>query len=285
MSARIFLLLLLMTIVSSSQAADRAVIDAIKNAGGLALPHPGKGEQWEVEFHLRGRELTDEGLRHVAALKNVVVLNLRDTRITSAGLVHLKGLSKLRRLHLERTQIDDAGIGQLAGLGDLEYLNLYGTKITDKALDQLVGLKNLKQLYVWQTKVTEAGIEKLKKTLPNVKVVRGIDLSKVVAVKKPEPKPEYNLKWLPAEGKEKPPSKSQAGSFTIVTFQNKSDKNVKLYWIDYGGARKLYGEIAKGGERQQNTYSDAVWLVTDEKDKPMGYFVAGTKMALAIIPK
>jgi len=126
---------------------------------------------------------------------------------------------------------------------------------------------------------------KLKKTLPGLKVVRGIDLSKVVAVKKPEPKPEDNLKWLPAEGKEKPPSKSQTGSFTIVTFQNKSDKNVKLYWIDYGGARKLYGEIAKGGERQQNTYSDAVWLVTDEKDKPLGYFVATTKMAKAIIPK
>jgi hypothetical protein len=272
-------------IVSSSQAADQAVIDAIKNAGGLALPHPGKGDQWEVEFHLRGRELADEGLKHVAALKNVVVLNLRDTQITSAGLVHLKGLAKLRRLHLERTQIDDEGIGNLAGLGDLEYLNLYGTKITDKALDQLTGLKNLKQLYVWQTKVTEEGADKLKKALPGVKVIRGIDLGKVVAVKKPEPKAEDNLKWFPAEGKEKPSLKSKPGSFTIVTFQNKSDKNIKLYWIDYGGVRKLYGEIAKGGERQQNTYSDAVWLVTDEKDKSMGYFVAGTKMALAIIPK
>jgi len=286
MSPYLYLILsLLIANTLTVNAAEKPSIGAIKKLGGLILPWPGESGSWEVEFHLGGRELTDEGLRHVAALKNVVVLNLRDTRITSDGLVHLKGLSKLRRLHLERTQIDDAGIGQLAGLADLEYLNLYGTKITDKALDQLTGLKNLKQLYVWQTKVTEEGIEKLKKTLPGVKVVRGIDLSKVVAVKKPEPKPEDNLKWLPAEGKEKPPSKSQTGSFTIVTFQNKSDKNVKLYWIDYGGARKLYGEIAKDGERQQNTYSDAVWLVTDEKDKPLGYFVATTKMAKAIIPK
>jgi len=276
---------LLIAYMSTAQAADLATLKAINSAGGLALPHPGKGEQWEVEFHLRGRELTDEGLKHVAALKNVVVLNLRDTQITSAGLMHLKDLRKLRRLHLERTQVDDVGIGNLAGLSDLEYLNLYGTKITDKALNQLTGLKNLKQLYVWQTGVTEEGADKLRKALPGVKVVRGIDLSKVVVVKKPEPKPEDNLKWLPAEGKEKPPSKSKPGSFTIITFQNKSDKNIKLYWIDYGGVRKLYGEIAKGDERQQNTYSDAVWLVTDEKDKPLGYFVAGTKMALAIIPK
>ena len=43
--------------------------------------------------------------------------------------------------------------------------------------------------------------------------------------------------------------------------------------------------ISKGAERKQNTYSDAVWLVTDNKDKPLGYFVAGTKTALAVIPK
>ncbi len=281
----IWALLLMSAMASYSQAADLATFKAIKSAGGLALPHPGKGEQWEVEFHLRGRELTDEGLKHVAALKNVVVLNLRDTQITSAGLVHLKGLGKLRRLHLERTQVDDEGIGNLAGLSDLEYLNLYGTKITDKALDRLTGLKNLKQLYVWQTGVTKEGVDKLKKALPGVKVVQGIDLSKVVPVKKPEPKPEDNLKWLPADGKEKPPAKSKPGSFTVVTFHNKRTHDIKLYWIDYGGSRKLYGEIAKGGERQQNTYSDAVWLVTDEKDKPLGHFVSGIKTALAIIPK
>jgi len=282
----IWMLLVITAMTYHSQAADSAVLDAIKKSGGLILPHPGKAEQWEVEFHLRGRELTDEGLRHVAALKNVVVLNLRDTQITSAGLVHLKGLSKLRRLHLERTQIGDKGIDNLASLHDLQYLNLYGTKITDKALDQLAGLKNLTQLYVWQTEVTDAGVRKLKEALPKIKIVRGIDLSKIIIVKKTETKkPEESLKWLPERGPIKPPSKSKPGSFTIVTFQNKSDKNTKLYWIDYGGGKKLYGEIAKGQERRQNTYSDAVWLVTDDKDKPLGYFVAGAKEALAIIPK
>ena len=282
---KILLSLLLIALVPSAESADKSLIGAIEKSGGLVLPWPGETESWEVEFHLRGRELTNEGLINVAALKTVIALNLRDTQITSAGLTHLKGLSKLKRLHLERTKIDDSGISHLTGLQNLEYLNLYGTKISDKALDQLIGLKNLKQLYVWQTKVTDAGVDKLKKTLPNLKVIRGVDLSKIVIVKKTEPKPEESLKWLPEGGPAKPPAKSKPGSFTIITFQNKNNKNIKLYWIDYGGGKKLYGEIAKGDERKQNTYSDAVWLVTDDKDKPLGCFVAGTKEASAIIPK
>ncbi len=284
MSSLVALITGLTASAATLQAADPTVIDAIKSAGGLVLPHPGEGGNWEVEFHLRGRELTDAGLTHVADLKDVVSLNLRDTKITSTGLAHLKGLSKLRRLHLERTKIGDEGIGNLAGLSNLEYLNLYGTKITDKSLVQLAGLKNLKQLYVWQTEVTDVGVDQLKKALPGLKVVRGVDLNKVVAVKKPEPKPEDNLKWIAAAPDVKPP-KSKPGSFTVITFQNKRDHRIKLYWMDYGGSLKLYGEIDKGADRQQNTYSDAVWLVTDEKDKPLGYFISGEKMALAVIPK
>jgi hypothetical protein len=39
-------------------------------------------------------------------------------------------------------------------------------------------MKKLKSLYLWQTKVTDAGVEKLKKELPQVEIVRGFDLDK-----------------------------------------------------------------------------------------------------------
>ena len=174
----------------------------------------------------------------------------------------------------------------LASLSQLEYLNLYGTRITDKSLKSLSALKNLRQLFVWQTGVTTKGVEELRKSLPKLKVSMGVDLLTIVDEKKRD-KPEAPtvLKWLPEGGDKKPPKRSVFGTFIMVYFENRRNHPVKLYWIDYSGSRKLYGEIAKGGERQQNTYSDAVWLVTDEKDKPIGYFVAGTKMALAIIPK
>ena len=109
------------------------LIRSRKRRTGSAIA--GQENQWDIQFQLRGRDLTDDGLADVARLGNVVELNLRDTKITSAGLVHLKGLAKLTRLHLERTNVGDEGIANLTKLTTLEYLNLYGTKITDKSLD------------------------------------------------------------------------------------------------------------------------------------------------------
>ena len=284
-----FRLLLISTVLtlghSLGHADDQVAIDSIKKNGGLVLPSPGRENQWDIQFQLRGRDLTDDGLADVARLGNVVELNLRDTKITNAGLVHLKGLAKLTRLHLERTNVGDEGIANLTKLTTLEYLNLYGTKITDKSLDHLAGLKNLRQLYVWQTDVTDAGIAKFKKALPAVSVVKGIDLSTIIPVAKEEPKPENDLKWLPEGGNEKPPAKSVTGEFIFVRFINERDKPVKLFWIDYGGKPKLYGVIEPGDQRRQSTYEGAVWMLTDERDKPLGYFVTGREFARAIIPK
>ena len=280
-----FRLLLIGTVLTLGHADDQVAIDSIKKNGGLVLPSPGRENHWDIQFQLRGRDLTDDGLADVARLGNVIELNLRDTKITSAGLVHLKGLAKLTRLHLERTNVGDEGIANLTKLTTLEYLNLYGTKITDKSLGHLAGLKNLRQLYVWQTDVTDAGIAKFKKALPAVSVVKGIDLSTIIPVAKEDPKPENDLKWLPEGGDEKPPAKSVTGEFIFVRFINERDKPVKLFWIDYGGKPKLYGVIEPGDQRRQSTYEGAVWMLADERDKPLGYFVTGREFARAIIPK
>ena len=282
---RLLLFLVLISNQTLGQTADQSAIESIKKNGGLVLPSPGGENRWEVQFQLRGRNLNDAGLKDVAKLKNLIELNLRDTKITSAGLTHLKGLVNLTRLHLERTNVDDTGIVHLKGLTKLRYLNLYNTKITDKALEHLADLKNLEQLYVWQTDVTTVGIENLKKKLPSVTIIKGIDLSTVVPVKKEEPKPEHDLKWLPDGGNEKPPEKSITGEFTIIRFVNKRNKAVKLFWIDYSGKPKLYGIIDPGAERRQNTYEDAVWMIADEQEMPLGYFVTGREFARAIIPK
>ena len=268
-------------------SADAAAVAAIETIGGSVRPIAGKSEDREVEFHLRGRKLTDEGLVHVAALKNVVSLNLRDTKITGAGLAHLKGLTKLRWLHLERTRVGDEGIENLAGLVNLEYLNLYATKITDRSLGRLTGLKKLERLYVWKTGVTDAGVERLEKALPKLRIVRGVDLSKLSDYSSDEPdppKPTANLKWIAAsEAKEAPRSKS--GLNTQVFFENKSGRRVNLVWVSYGGKLELYAQLAPGAIRQQNSYSKNTWLITDDNDKPLGYFIVGIEVSRAVIPK
>ncbi len=267
--------------LSAVREADKQIIEQL---GGLASPLQGGG--WELEFQLRGQDLTDEGLELVASLDEVVILNLRDTKITSAGLQHIRNFTNLRRLHIERTAVDDSGIQFLVSLSQLEYLNLYGTNITNESLKSLAGLKNLRQLFVWQTGVTPKGVEELKKSLPNLKVSMGVDLSRIVAEKKKDkPEDPTVLKWLPEGGDKKPPKRSVFGTFIMVYFENKRSHPVKLYWIDYNGKLKFYADIDAGAKREQTSYSGAVWRIDNAQDQALGYFVTTQKSSIAVIPQ
>jgi hypothetical protein len=263
-------------------AEPAAAVAEIEKLGGWVRKIAINSKEVEVEFSLGTDKLTDEGLAHVAKLKNVVTLNVKGSKITSAGLVHVKGLTSLRQLHLEKTQIDDAGIEHLKGLAELEYLNLYGTKVTDKSLEHLKGLKKLRRLYVWQTGITPKGVAMLSKALPGLTIVEGVDLSKLPAA--PVRPPRKPLKWVAAKKGEKL-KKSVSGANISVEFVNKSSRRVKLYWISYGGERTLYGQIDPGKSRDQNTYSGNTWLITDANDKALGHFFTGSEDAIALIPK
>ena len=268
----------------SALAADAGDNDAIKNAGGKIRV---LGSGVSVEFNLTARELDDAGLECVAGRKDIVSLNLRDTKISDAGMKHLAGLRGLRRLHLERTSVGDGGIGQLAKLQKLEYLNLYSTKVTDESIRHLKQLKNLKQLFVWETKVSEAGCRRLQAALPKLKITRGVDLDEIATAaekKAKEPaEPLVDLKWHAAGSKEPPVSKT--GTFTTVLFENKRDSAVKLYWVQYGdGGLRFYADIAAGAKLNRNTFSDATWVITDENDTQLGFFVSVLKPSRAVIP-
>ena len=287
-TAPAFCLLLGYLLTSGLSSRADEVTDAVAAIEKMGASVRRTGDAWEVDFHLRGRGLTDKGLKHVAALENIVWLNLRNTKVTNAGLAHLKRLEKLRWLHLEKTEIGDAGIEHLMVLKNLEYLNVYATKITDKSLDRLAAAKNLRRLYVWQTEVTDAGVARLEKALPNVKIVRGVDLSKLASSFPTEaetPRPKLSLKWIAVNNREDAPRRSENGVNCTIWFENKSKRPVKLYWIGYGGGElKLYGTIAPGETRRQNSYSRNAWLITDEKDQPLGYFAVEEDDSVAVIP-
>ena len=256
-------------------------IKELEKNGGIISPTIDGGLR--VEFQLSGRDLKDEGLEPIKLLESVKVLNLRDTKITNAGIINIKGMKDLKRLHLERTNVDDGCIDYLTGLQELEYLNLYSTKVSDLGLSKLKDLKNLKKLYLWQTNVTNEGVKQLETALPDLKIVQGVDLDKIIPVKKPPPRPTEDLKWIPSTG-EMPP-RSISGDNTTIIFHNQMKRKVKIYWVEYNGKLKLYGEIAPGGTREQNTFSTASWLVTDMEDTYLGYFRTSSKVGKALIPK
>jgi hypothetical protein len=256
-------------------------IKELEKNGGIISPTIDGGLR--VEFQLSGRDLKDEGLEPIKLLESVKVLNLRDTKITNAGIINIKEMKDLKRLHLERTNVDDGCIDYLTGLQELEYLNLYSTKVSDLGLSKLKDLKNLKKLYLWQTNVTNEGVKQLETALPDLKIIQGVDLDKIIPVKKPPPRPTEDLKWIPSTG-EMPP-RSISGDNTTIIFHNQMKRKVKIYWVEYNGKLKLYGEIAPGGTREQNTFSTASWLVTDMEDTYLGYFRTSSKVGKALIPK
>jgi hypothetical protein len=137
---------------------------------------------------IENRQLTDEGLKHVAAFRGLEMLLLKGDQATDEGLRHLKGLRKLRRLYMwDAKKVSDQGISHLqslrkmtyvhCGLGQLtdESLRIFGrmpnleglalqrNHFTDDGLAHLSGLTKLTSLWIGlgETKITDAGLRHL----------------------------------------------------------------------------------------------------------------------------
>ena len=99
------------------------------------------------------------------------------------------------------------------------------------------------------------------------------------------PKPKVSLKWIAVSERVQAPKRSENGINCQILFENRSPRPVKLQWISYGdGGLKFYATLAPGATRQQNSYSRNVWLITDENDQPLGYFVVEEDDSHAVIP-
>ncbi len=66
-----------------------------------------------TSFNLRSSPITDAGLRELAGLRNLVLLDLCATGVTDAGLRDLAGFGKLSLLTLQSTRVTEAGISEL----------------------------------------------------------------------------------------------------------------------------------------------------------------------------
>ena len=66
------------------------------------------------------------------------------------------------------------------------------------------------------------------------------------------------------------PSKQPTG----ITFVNRSDEPVKIYWLSFQGERKLYQYLPPGGRHTQQTFIGHNWLVTTLTEQCIGIFKA-----------
>jgi S1-C subfamily serine protease len=67
-----------------------------------------------------------------------------------------------------------------------------------------------------------------------------------------------------------------------VTFANESPEDIRIYWIDYTGQRKLYGDLRPKESLDENTYGTHPWLITDERDNCLYAFVAQSSGTIPI---
>lgn len=89
----------------------------------MKLPDPGAA----FGLDLNSTQITDEGMKELAGLKDLQMLNLQETPVTDAGLKELARLKVLQSLNLFRTQVTDEGLKELTGLRNLQTLNLQFT--------------------------------------------------------------------------------------------------------------------------------------------------------------
>ena len=71
-----------------------------------------------------------------------------------------------------------------------------------------------------------------------------------------------------------PKASRNSSTETEVTFVNLAKGKTQLFWLDTGGKRRSYGSVAAGASFRQHTYAGHVWLVVDEKGKPLGVYQA-----------
>jgi len=93
------------------------------------------------------------------------------------------------------------------------------------------------------------------------------------------------LKWHSIRNRTAPASKPDGSPFP-VTFINRRDEPVELFWMTLDGKRKSYGVIPAGKKKSQQTRPGAVWQIAEPKSgEPLGHFIVDDRKAKAIVPK
>ena len=112
--------------------------------------------------------LTDETLAHLSGMTALEELGTDGIQVTDAGLKHLAALPNLRSASFFHIAYPDkgftgAGFAAFKTLPKLERLTVAGTPFNDKGMAAIAELTQLKEFRTWHTYQTQAGNEHLLK--------------------------------------------------------------------------------------------------------------------------
>jgi serine/threonine protein kinase len=110
--------------------------------------------------------VTDDMLARFVAL-DLEMIRLRGKQITDRGLTHLASIPSLKWITVQDASITDAGLTQLQPLANqLEELDLEATRISDKGIETLERFRRLRNLNLKDTLVSMEGLRTLQRSLP-----------------------------------------------------------------------------------------------------------------------
>ena len=66
-----------------------------------------------------------------------------------------------------------------------------------------------------------------------------------------------------------------------VTFRNQTSEALTLYWIDFEGQRKSYGEVDPGRAKKLYTFEGHRWELESESGQLLGRFIAAAENSIA----
>jgi hypothetical protein len=133
------------------------------------------------------KDLTDDGVRHLARLPRLQHLNVMGCGITDRGLEVLRRLPALETLVLAWTRTTDAGAAHLAACEHLRTVDLSGTPSGDGAIRALAGKSELCD-FRSGNEVTDSGLALLH-DLPVFKTWRGGEAT--MALLSPDARPNF----------------------------------------------------------------------------------------------
>lgn len=75
----------------------------------------------------------------------------------------------------------------------------------------------------------------------------------------------------------------RTGEATSITFLNRTEQRVEIFWMSTDSRKQSYATLEPGGRHEQHTYEGHVWLATDSDEKPVGIYEATEMPGVAVI--
>jgi von Hippel-Lindau disease tumor supressor len=75
----------------------------------------------------------------------------------------------------------------------------------------------------------------------------------------------------------------QGNVHTTMKFVNRTNQEVRSYWLDYSGRRVFYKAIPPNGNYTQPTFQTHPWVITDQRDNCLDIYVSNQPSAVVEI--